>query len=155
MSQPEFASQLGVNKNTIGNYERDQRLPDAHFLQSLQHEFNVSIDWVVTGRGAMHNDMDNSPERRDMLSLMEFKKTLEKFEEDFGAMIADSISRIYREEGGAIGPGQLWRLAARMFTEAMAHDRLEDRQSHVAKALADLRKELQKPVKPGETKRLA
>lgn len=52
LSQAKFAERLGVNKNTIGNYERGDRKPDSDFLEKLAaHGYN--IHWVITGEGPM------------------------------------------------------------------------------------------------------
>ena len=44
---------MGVHKNTLGKYERAERLPDAEFLIRLAEREGVSPDWVLTGRGRM------------------------------------------------------------------------------------------------------
>ncbi|EME69754.1 phage repressor [Paramagnetospirillum caucaseum] len=48
--QPDFATRLGVDKNTIGRYERDERQPDAEFLAKLC-ALGYSGHWLVTGEG--------------------------------------------------------------------------------------------------------
>jgi len=49
ISQDEFARRLSVHKETLGNYERNKRQPDAAFLIALRKEFGVSADWLLTG----------------------------------------------------------------------------------------------------------
>lgn len=56
--QPMFAARLGVDKNTIGRYERGERHPDTSFLHALAAEFGVALDWLVTGEGPMHRKTD-------------------------------------------------------------------------------------------------
>lgn len=48
--QPDFATRLGVDKNTIGRYERDERQPDAEFLSKLC-ALGYSGHWLITGEG--------------------------------------------------------------------------------------------------------
>lgn len=51
-SQAAFATEIGVHKNSIGNYERGERTPDADFLASLM-KAGYSANWVVSGVGPM------------------------------------------------------------------------------------------------------
>lgn len=49
-SRSDFADLIRVHKNTLGNYERDQRVPDADFLKRMAG-IGVNIHWLVTGHG--------------------------------------------------------------------------------------------------------
>lgn len=49
MSQGELARRLGVDKNSVGRYERGERVPDASYLEAFAALTEVSIDWLVTG----------------------------------------------------------------------------------------------------------
>lgn len=48
--QGEFATKIGVHKNTVGRIERGEYTPDGDFLQALYQEFGVSPTWVLTGQ---------------------------------------------------------------------------------------------------------
>lgn len=50
-SQDDFATQLGVHKETIGKYERDKILPGSDVLTRLRQEWRVDINWLLTGEG--------------------------------------------------------------------------------------------------------
>lgn len=50
LTQREFAARLGIHKNTLGNYERGSRLPDAHFLLALMAS-GVRVEWLLSGQG--------------------------------------------------------------------------------------------------------
>ena len=52
-TQEQFAITIGVVKNTIARYERDERTPDSAFLQKL-FELGYNPTWVLTGQGSMH-----------------------------------------------------------------------------------------------------
>jgi phage repressor protein C with HTH and peptisase S24 domain len=53
ISQEEFSKDLGIHKNTLGKYERGERVPDAEFLNSLLRSFTeVDPAWLLTGEGA-------------------------------------------------------------------------------------------------------
>jgi len=49
LRQEEFAAELGVHTNTLGRYERGERLPDAELLIALSKARGVSADWVLFG----------------------------------------------------------------------------------------------------------
>lgn len=51
LSQDEFASRLGVHKETVGKYERDKMLPGSDVLTRLRQDWRVDINWLLTGEG--------------------------------------------------------------------------------------------------------
>lgn len=51
-SQAAFALEIGAHKNSIGNYERGDRTPDADFLRRII-DAGYSANWVITGEGPM------------------------------------------------------------------------------------------------------
>jgi transcriptional regulator with XRE-family HTH domain len=51
ISQDEFASRLGVHKETVGKYERDKILPGSDVLTTLRQEWRADINWLLTGEG--------------------------------------------------------------------------------------------------------
>lgn len=63
----EFAVQLGINKSSVANYERGERIPDADTLAAYSRIFNVNLNWLVSGEGGMFRtalDMIMHAERR-------------------------------------------------------------------------------------------
>ena len=50
-SQGAFAEELGVHKNSLGHYERGNRVPDAEVLEKLV-TMGFDANWVLTGKGA-------------------------------------------------------------------------------------------------------
>lgn len=60
ISQTVFSEKLGITQNTLSRYERNQRLPDAQLIAALCNSFNISADWILTGRGAMHTGESTS-----------------------------------------------------------------------------------------------
>ncbi|MGQ7272260.1 XRE family transcriptional regulator [Marinobacter nauticus] len=50
-SQGAFAEELGIHKNSLGHYERGNRVPDAAVLLKLV-EMGFSANWVLTGEGS-------------------------------------------------------------------------------------------------------
>lgn len=49
-SQGAFAEELGVHKNSLGHYERGNRVPDAEILLKLV-EMGFDANWLLTGKG--------------------------------------------------------------------------------------------------------
>ncbi len=48
-TQKELAAEMGVNVNTYAMYERDERSPDAKFLESLCRKFEINPEWLLLG----------------------------------------------------------------------------------------------------------
>lgn len=74
LSQQEFADRLGVSRNTLVRYEKDQRVPDATFLKRIVDDFGVAPGWLLMGAGefqleltpreaALLDNYRHSPER--------------------------------------------------------------------------------------------
>ncbi|MDO5940619.1 helix-turn-helix domain-containing protein [Burkholderia cepacia] len=51
LSQADFAAKLGVDRKTVGTWERGERLPDTRALLGLWREFDADPAWVLTGGG--------------------------------------------------------------------------------------------------------
>mgnify|MGYP003320295424 CR=1 FL=1 len=48
-SQAELANRLHINPSTIGMYEQGRREPPIDILVAMSNEFDVSIDYLITG----------------------------------------------------------------------------------------------------------
>lgn len=57
LSQEDFSRKLGVDKTTIGRYERGERVPDAAFLQILGRAFKFDANWLLFGVTAPEDDV--------------------------------------------------------------------------------------------------
>ena len=51
-SQRQFAHQLGVFQQNVNRYENGT-MPHANFLITLATKENISLDWLLLGRGRM------------------------------------------------------------------------------------------------------
>jgi transcriptional regulator with XRE-family HTH domain len=56
-SQRQFASQVGVFQQNVNRYEKGT-MPHTDFLMTLAVKENISLDWLLLGRGEMHYDSD-------------------------------------------------------------------------------------------------
>lgn len=74
-SQGAFADELGIHKNSLGHYERGNRVPDAAVLLKLV-EMGFSANWVLTGEGS--KDAKGSRE-----ALTQDIEKLRKLDEEF------------------------------------------------------------------------
>jgi transcriptional regulator with XRE-family HTH domain len=52
-SQRQFAHQIGVFQQNVNRYENGT-MPHANFLLMLAVKENISLDWLLLGRGDMH-----------------------------------------------------------------------------------------------------
>lgn len=59
-SQSAFAKRLGIHKNSLGNYERDERTPDAGVLSKLI-DAGYNANWVITGHGSINIGETHGP----------------------------------------------------------------------------------------------
>ncbi|MFX3643350.1 MAG: helix-turn-helix domain-containing protein [Candidatus Pristimantibacillus sp.] len=50
MTQDELAKNLKIGKSTLGMYETNKREPDLNTIALLAAYFEVSIDWLITGK---------------------------------------------------------------------------------------------------------
>lgn len=64
-SQAEIADLIGVNKQTISQYERGVRYPKRENMEALADYFNVSIDYLTGKSGVI--EMLTTPEERKLL----------------------------------------------------------------------------------------
>jgi transcriptional regulator with XRE-family HTH domain len=49
-TQEEFAESLGVHKQTLGRYERGERIPDGDFISKLCRRYKVYMPWLMYGQ---------------------------------------------------------------------------------------------------------
>lgn len=53
LSQTDLAVALGINRSTVGHWEREQGFsPTVDHLQDMSRVMNVSVSWLVTGDDA-------------------------------------------------------------------------------------------------------
>ena len=50
MSQSQLAAALNVSPSAVGMYEQGRRVPDLPTLISISRLFDVSLDYLVTGK---------------------------------------------------------------------------------------------------------
>lgn len=50
LSQQQVAEQLGITRVALSHYETGKREPNLRMLQKLSEFYNVSIDYIITGK---------------------------------------------------------------------------------------------------------
>lgn len=61
MSQDELAKILKIGKSTLGMYETDKREPNHEMTARIAEFFDVSIDWITTGKENKKRKRRNAP----------------------------------------------------------------------------------------------
>ena len=59
-SQTVFAEMLGTKRDTIANYEGGRVVPTDTFIQLLCAKFNISEEWLRTGKGDMRQESETA-----------------------------------------------------------------------------------------------
>jgi transcriptional regulator with XRE-family HTH domain len=133
-TQQEFAARLGTDKNTIGRYERGERLPDSAFLCRLHRLSGVSLDWLLTGYGSRPCGLFDGTE--DFPSL----------DEDLAAATASGIVAVYRRHGRIPADEDLGRTLARILNRLMeTYADPEERRIGLKLALTQVEREIFPP----------
>ncbi len=71
LSQKDLAARLGVKLDTLRGWEDDLIDPRANKLQMLSGFLNVSITWLLTGKGeGVSPDDDTEAMREEMLAVL-------------------------------------------------------------------------------------
>jgi len=51
LTKIEFARVLGINRNTLLNYETNKAFPDFERLQKIHEKFKLNINWLISSEG--------------------------------------------------------------------------------------------------------
>ncbi|UCH92699.1 MAG: helix-turn-helix transcriptional regulator [Candidatus Aminicenantes bacterium] len=68
--QVELAKELHVYQSTITNIEVGKTFPRAHYLYHWQNQYNLNINWIVTGTGDMFSPVQEKKLIFPYLSLL-------------------------------------------------------------------------------------
>ena len=61
LTQVAIANVLSVSQTNYNRYEKGVVEPNIQFLQSFSREFNVNLNWLLTGQGEMFLDSPGQP----------------------------------------------------------------------------------------------
>jgi len=71
ISQTDLASQLGIHKNVLGRYERNEVLPSVEIARKIADILDVSLDYLT---GKVTIEMDKDTQKR-ILEVSAFEET--------------------------------------------------------------------------------
>jgi len=136
LSQDEFATRLGVHKNTIGKYERGERQPEAEILSRLRSELGVDVNWLLTGEGEMRpGGAVAVPPAHEAASP--------EIDGDLCGEISEMLLGVYRECGVTVTLRQVVAEATRIAQDISGPDYTDaDRPGAIRYAVAQLRRQL-------------
>jgi len=102
VSRDDFASTLGVTRNTIQRYEIGERTPTVDFVVNLCDKFNVNTEWLIYGKEPKYRDgeIKQPPAQVDLEVLKDAVDTIEQVLEATGKTMkpedkAEIIAKIY------------------------------------------------------------
>jgi uncharacterized protein YjcR len=55
----EFCHKYGIKANTLSTWKKRDSLPYEH-IENISQSENISMDWLLTGKGSMYLEKDNS-----------------------------------------------------------------------------------------------
>jgi len=55
MSQGDFGNKIGLSKSAVSAVENDKSFVSLEILRTLFMEFDVNLNWLITGTGNMFN----------------------------------------------------------------------------------------------------
>lgn len=86
LSQTELANQLGIHKNVLGRYERNEVLPSIEIARKIADILDVSLDYLT---GKIDVEMDKDTRNR----ILEVSKFGEKDREHIFSVIDAFIAK--------------------------------------------------------------
>lgn len=82
-----FAEKIGIQKETLGGYERGDREPTHDFLVLYRQRFGVDLTWLLTGEGDMFADQSKAPPPSTSVDPLLMEK------------LYKAVERVYKEVG--------------------------------------------------------
>ncbi len=62
LTQQEFAKKIGTSQNVLANWENGRRNPSASAVNNICKTFNITEEWLRTGKGEMYLELDTEEE---------------------------------------------------------------------------------------------
>ena len=56
LTREDLAKGFGVGENFVGHIEQGRTIPTPHLLFLLCLQYNVNVNWIITGEGEMFRD---------------------------------------------------------------------------------------------------
>lgn len=87
LTQQKFADQLGVKRNTVGQWECGINAVTDQVINSICREFNVNENWLRTGEGEMFIELSRDEQIAEFVGRT-LSTESESFKKRFIAMLA-------------------------------------------------------------------
>jgi len=92
LTQQKFAEQIGLKRNTVGNYEINLIVPSDRTITDICREFNVNEEWLRTGEGEMFIPKSRTDE------ITAFVGDILRDESDFRQRFISVLARMTTDE---------------------------------------------------------
>lgn len=145
-SGDELSRQTGIPRRTLENYVSGKTEPSASKLAAIAEAADVSLNWLVAGKGEMRPaDPSAAPMSAGLL------------DRELLGRVTDAIAKLYKAEGVHLPDVDLGRVSADKYQEIIESGVLpEDYPAALAMAAANLRKQLRTAAAdPANSKRRA
>lgn len=100
LSQEDFAKSLGIDisRGHISRIEAGRNMPSAEFIKSVADIYNISADWILTGRGKGPEENQTHPEPyiSQEIDVVDFRGIFLSNIDDLKEYIIQRASRIGR-----------------------------------------------------------
>lgn len=93
MNQTKFGECIGVKQTTIAGYENGTRQPIDAVIASICREFNVSEEWLRTGKGEPFCPMDRQMEIAQLTNQL-----LTEADDSFKNIVISALSNTSEED---------------------------------------------------------
>lgn len=97
MTQQEFASKVGIKRNTVAQYEIGRNEPTDTVIKLICATFNVNEEWLRTGAGRMLVEKSKEQEMLDFFNTVATEET-----DSFKRRFIHALAKIPSEEWGHI-----------------------------------------------------
>jgi len=140
LSQADFSAKIGVHKDLLGKYERDQSTPGGETLSRMREVLGVDINWLLTGDGEMF-PARGAPDEPAL------KAASTPIDDDLYGRVTEAVSTAYRECGYTATLYQVAAEAARIAADLTEMGLSpEERSGAIKGAVAQLRRRLREAV---------
>jgi len=119
LSQDEFATRIGVHKNALGKYERDENIPGGDVLTRFYEVLDVNITWLLTNVGHPHVKTVPDEPRGPNGTSAESSPVIDP---QLLSRVYDKVLKAFTETGLSITPLALGKLVAEIYNEVAGQD---------------------------------
>lgn len=88
-----FAELLGVTKTSFSHIMSKRMYASVEMMASLCLRFNISADWLLTGRGSMVSETDGGPSLGEISTMLQLVDTIKQQAEEIG-QLKERISQL-------------------------------------------------------------